>query len=196
MKKTTLGQMAIILSTSALATANERGEREQRAIDLLHSIKVTSIDMAELKRANGAVEYLRQEAMRETTRSNVKIDISNWYKVDPPPRAFRYRALNQLQPFDGFDFIITKVECQVDYLNRFGAPHGSDKGPKKTKARLNQEAVWEASRNDCVNAFACSVDVTVENHPIPSEGTITFGPYYIPGEPTDCFEHAIDRYNF
>jgi hypothetical protein len=142
------------------------------------------------------LQYLQDNVVIERERSNRIIDVTTWFKAIAPERKFEYRAINQLEPFDGLEFMVTAIECKVDYIDVNMRSLGSESRRVRTDATRGRMAVWQASKNHCVNSFTCSIDVTVMDFPGPkADATVTFGPYFVPGGPIDCFEYVNDRFS-
>lgn len=182
--------MKVMLILSALAASSAFAGDKQKAIDHLWSMPQNAV----------VIDYNDLEAVRNfpapPTLSNKKLSLGDWIKYHAGEK-FKWRVVNQLQPVDGFNFIINLSSCSLKHV----APNGKDLGFEERlvgftpPVRYGEVAVLESEKQACVNQFACGYEVQIEGLDDP-DAKRTFGPYVVQGNTGplyDCFLEATDR---
>ncbi|SMF63481.1 hypothetical protein [Pseudobacteriovorax antillogorgiicola] len=173
------------LSTTAFSSDN--------AIDALWSLDNENINM----QLSGEYSTFEDGA----GVGSFKLPIGDWIKYHSGTK-FKWRSVNKLDPVDGYNFLITKTGCTLEYLTPVGSPAGSEtRGVGYNPGvRFGQTAVWEAKEKKCVNRLNCSVEIVIEGLEDVPDARRTMGPYFLSGSRTepnyDCFVEAALEFVF
>ena len=168
----TVAVLFAIASTSAFAKPSP-----DAAIDRLWSLPEPTAESLEMPRA--------------------KSTLGDWIKFHQS-EPFKFRVYNNVAPVDGYNFVVDYISCSNSMLNPLGKDLGYDARTVgfKPPVYFKQIAVWQQEMKGCVNAFACSYQVSIEGLDDPDAKRV-FGPIGTVGSKTppdyDCFLDAADQ---